>query len=87
MNIPDEIMNQAAREFAAELDWEVMSGIMITTGWTKVTVNFGPLMTESQAHEIKEWTREHCKGQIKSRNKTWLFEKSEDAIMFTLRWV
>ena len=86
MNIPDEIMNNAAKEMADDIDWELMSSLMTQTGWTKITVDFGPRMTESTAHEIKEWTRSQCKGYVQSRKKDWLFQNAEDATLFTLRW-
>jgi hypothetical protein len=86
MTLEEEMLNRASKEIAEEIDWGVMAGLLIEGGWERVTVDFGPRMSESTAHEIKEWVRTQCHGQVKSRNKTWLFENSKDATMFILRW-
>jgi hypothetical protein len=86
MTLEEEMLNRAAKEIAEEIDWGVMANLLTEVGWERVTVNFGPRMSESIAHEIKEWVQSQCHGQVKSRNKTWLFENPKDATMFILRW-
>ena len=86
MTLAEEICNRGATEIAEEIDWGVMAGLLTEGGWERVTVDFGPRMSESIAHEIKEWVRTQCNGLVKSRNKTWLFENPKDATMFILRW-
>ena len=86
MTLEEEMLNRASTEIAEEIDWGVMAGLLTEGGWKRVTVDFGSRMSESMAHEIKEWVRSRCNGLVKSRNKIWLFENPKDATMFILRW-
>lgn len=85
-DIEEEIVNTMAKEIQEEIDWEIMCDMMIALGWTKVKMTWPDRMTEAMAHTIKEWCRENLKGHYQGRGTTWIFDRKEDAVWFTLKW-
>jgi hypothetical protein len=77
---------EVAKILQEEIDWEIMIDIMTEVGWTKIEMDWPTRMSESDAHEIKEWCQANLQGNYNGRAKIWLFEKSQDAVMFSLRW-
>lgn len=83
-DVPD-ISEEAVKILQEEIDWEVLCSFLKEVGWSEVKLEW-PRMTESLAHEIKEWSKANLKGHYKGRGRTWIFEKEKDASMFILRW-
>lgn len=84
-DIEEQIVDAMAREIQEEIDWEIMCDMMKSIGWTTVKLKW-PRMTESLAHEIKEWCRTNLTGIYRARGRTWMFSKEKDAVLFSLRW-
>ena len=84
--LEDALLDEMAHQIQEEIDWEVMCELMQISGWTQITVNWPIRMSESDAHEIKEWCRDNLKGLYKGRGKDWLFMEEKDAVLFSLRW-
>lgn len=84
--IEEQMADQAAKILQEEIDWEVMIDILTEVGWTKVNIDWPRQMSAADAHAVKEWCRNNLQGNYNGRNRIWLFEKSQDAIMFSLRW-
>jgi hypothetical protein len=74
-------MSQAITE---EIDWEIMCDLMTQVGWHKVKASTQYSMDDYAM--VKEWLTEHLTGHYKCRFNIWLFECSEDAVLFSLRW-
>ena len=86
-DLETEISEELSKVLQEEIDWELLMDMMISVGWTKVTISEPwSNMTASFAHEIKEWCREHLKGHYNGRGRVWMFEKAQDAEWFMLRW-
>jgi hypothetical protein len=79
-----ELGDDLARAIADQIDWNIMCELMTQSGWHRVEAsneyNIDDYCT------VKEWLKEHVKGHYKCRFNTWLFERSEDAVWFALRW-
>jgi hypothetical protein len=80
VELGDELASAMSNEMAEELDWQILTDLMTQAGWHKVQAptDGNPLVTE--------WVQENIKGCYKNRFNRWLFERSEDAVWFTLRW-
>ena len=84
-NLKEEIIDKLSKDMQEDIDWGVLCELLKEVDWVKVDLEW-PRMTESLAHEIKEWCRANLKGHYKARGRTWIFEKEKDASMFILRW-
>jgi hypothetical protein len=74
----------AAKAIAEEIDWELISDMMVAVGWTKVTLPkfrvYGPTV------DMNNWMHNECKHYWKHRGNTWVFESQEEAALFKLTW-
>ena len=53
-------------------------------GWYDVELS--RYMDNHHAIDTREWVRDSCTGKYYSFGRHWVFERSEDAVMFKLRW-
>lgn len=85
---PESLMEQMARDTAKEIqeqiDFVIIADMLVEMGWKRL--HFEPLRGVEEAYDISAWIRANCKGKVKSRGDTWLFENEKDAAWFTLRW-
>lgn len=82
--LEDEIVNTMAAEIAKEIDFEIISSILIESGWTKVVLN---PMTHETSKEIDLWLVHNCKDEHQTLGLVWLFKDKRDATWFKMRWV
>ena len=85
IDLEQEIADKLAEEMAAVIDWEFMADLLVGIGWTKVIRS--PWFDNEDVADIKAWIETVRTGNVSSLGDTWLFEKEQDAIMFTLRWL
>jgi hypothetical protein len=91
----DEMLDMAAKDIAKQIDKELLDTIMIDVltkeGWAVTSMNpafgKGSIGTEIDWYtETAEWIHINATGDYKLLLGQWLFEKKEDAVMFTLKW-
>ena len=95
-DLEDEFLEAAGKDLARQIDEEILDTIMIdvlkSEGWTATTMNpaYEPPLTRSSNgewySETAEWIHLNATGDYKLLRGQWLFEKKEDAVMFTLKW-
>lgn len=78
-----EIIEYKAREMQKEIDFEIMSGFLIETGWKKVVLR---PMTHEHGDAIDQWTAASVKGNFKTMGLVWIFEDPKEATLFSLKW-
>ena len=83
-NLEQEIIEQAGNRMAAEIDFEILSGMLCEMGWRKVVLR---PMTWEMGAEVDMWTKKHVKGHFETMGLVWVFEYEEDANWFALRWL
>lgn len=84
VDIEEELTKQAAYEIAAEIDFEIIAGMLVTMGWTKIETQLS-LYPPDDAYEIRKWVNDNVLGHYKCRGNIWLFEKEKDALLFSLK--
>lgn len=84
MNLEDQIMNEMAKEISAEIDFGVMSEMMVAQGWHKVELGY--FTNNKIAVDIAYWAEEHSKFKFIKHGRMYVFEDAGDAINFSLRW-
>lgn len=82
MGLEEEIANSLAEELRRGIDNELMADMMVACGWTKVRTSVLIVVPTDR----EDWCKENCIGAWKKLDYNWLFERVEDATMFTLRW-
>ena len=85
MNAQDEYIEQASKQLAADIDFEVMAGFLQETGWQRVVLE---PMTYEHGKEIDEWVEAHInKSCVIARGLVWLFKNPKDATWFRMKWI
>lgn len=84
MDLEEEIMEKAGQEMAREIDREILWGMLIGIGWTRVNLSSETAMT--QATRILEWLTQNCQGAYEKHRSDFIFEDSRDATVFILKW-
>ena len=82
----EELEAELAKTLQEEIDWEILSDMLKVSGWTGIEVRWPSRMSESDAHEIKEWCKANLTGNYKGRGSSWIFQHEKDAVLFSLRW-
>ena len=85
MNIEKEMLDQAGKELAREIDREVLWGMLVGIGWTRVMLD--RLQDNNHAIDITYWLEENIKNPFERNGRDFLFEDERDATMFILRWI
>jgi hypothetical protein len=94
--LEEEIAQSIGEQIAKEIDKEILDSVMINMltdeGWTVTTINpaFSANNILFPKHEwyskTAEWVHLNATGDYKLLRGQWVFERSEDAVMFTLTW-
>jgi hypothetical protein len=83
-SIEQDIINSAGKRLADEIDFQILSDMLVGIGWHKVILS--PMSTED-SYAVDEWTKQHVKGHFETMGLVWVFENPQEAIWFTLRWM
>ena len=84
MKLEDQIVNDMMEELKQEIDFGVMSQLMVESGWHRVELE--PFTSNRQALDITFWIEAHANGRFIKHGRTFVFEDSKDALMFMLKW-
>ena len=84
INIEDEMMKQAARRMAEDIDREVLWGMLIGLGWKRHLLD--RLKDNNHAVDISYWLDENCRGAYERNGRDFIFEDERDYLMFVLTW-
>jgi hypothetical protein len=82
-DVQQEIIDNAGRRMAQEMDFGVLCSFLEELGWSKVILK---PMTMEQGMAVDAWTAAYVKGKFETLGLVWIFERKEDATWFTLRW-
>lgn len=84
INIEDEMMKQAARRMAEDIDREVLWGMLIGLGWKRHLLD--RLKDNNHAVDISYWLDKNCRGAYERNGRDFIFEDERDYLMFVLTW-
>lgn len=78
------MINEAGYNLAQEIDKEVLFGMLVSLGWTRVLL---PIFdSREQYDEMVEWLATYCKNPYERKGSDVIFEDSKDANWFILKW-
>ena len=85
MNLQEEVMNDLATKMQSEMDFEILSDMLIKScGWKKVVLT--RFFSRKHSINILMWCEENIKNPFEHRGSTFIFQDEGDAVNFTLRW-
>ena len=65
-------------------DYVAFADRMREHGWYEVDLT--RYTDNHHAIDVREWVHNNCSGEYNSFGRHWVFERSEDAVLFKLRW-
>jgi hypothetical protein len=83
-NLQEQIINDAAQRMSDEIDFEILCSMLCQMGWTKVILS---PMTRETSDEIDLWVHKNIKNPHETMGLVWVFENSQDAMWFKIRWI
>lgn len=83
-SIEQDIINSAGKRMAQEIDFTILSDMLVGIGWRKVVLS---PMTWEQGVEVDTWVETNVKGNFETMGLVWVFEHEDDANWFSLRWL
>jgi hypothetical protein len=84
MNIEEEILEKAGNQMANEIDKEILWGMLVGIGWTRVLLpNFN---SREHAVDVINWLEANCKDPYERKGSDVIFENKYDAVNFILKW-
>lgn len=84
VTLEEQMAEKLSAELRHDIDFEVLSNMLIELGWHRRFVNYQP--PERSWILVKDWADKNCKGHHQEHRGIWLFENAQDANWFTLRW-
>jgi hypothetical protein len=84
MNIQEEILEELGTKMQSAVDREILWGILIGMGWTRVKLS--RFVDNHHAVDITYWLDEHVKNPFEREGADFIFENSQDALVFILKW-
>jgi hypothetical protein len=85
MNFEDEIAKTMSEEITKEIDFEILSGMLVSLGWKKVTLT--RFFSRKHSINILMWCEENIKHPFEHFGSTFVFQDQGDAVNFTLKWL
>ena len=84
MNLEDEIANKLSNEISQQIDFELLTDVLIACGWH--CVKLPSLLNRKRSIDILEWCHDNTRKKYKHMGSTFVFEDQGDAVNFSLRW-
>lgn len=83
-NLEEEIAGELASKMQSEMDFHILSDMLVQLGWHKVHI---PRYTDNHhAIDIRIWLEENVKNPWESRGTSFVFQDQGDAVNFVLKW-
>lgn len=85
--VADEIEAIMADEIQKEIDFELLSDMLVACGWTRVELP--PFDSRYHAVDISNWVEDNCgeRAEFKQYGRTYVFKDAKDATAFALKWL
>lgn len=78
-----ELTASLAEEMQKTMDFEVLCGLFIPHGWTRIETKYDG---GQKWVDVVDWVGQNLQGAYREHNGVWLIENSKDATMFMLKW-
>jgi hypothetical protein len=83
-DLEQQIITGMGTQLSNEVDREVLWGMLIELGWTRVKLS--RFVDNHHAIDITYWLEANIKNPFEREGADFIFENSHDALIFILRW-
>jgi hypothetical protein len=84
MGLKEDILDEITKDYAKQMDWEIVADCLVSVGWTNVKLN--RFHSNEEAIDINNWLEQNCTDEWKNLSTRYIFKKKKDAEWFILRW-
>ena len=85
--ITNDVMDILAKEIQKEIDAEIMFNVLKDSGWYPVADCKNLSFNKPLLYEVERWLTTMCQGKYHIKSHTdYIFERQDDAMMFSLKW-
>lgn len=84
-DLEKEISQEISTQMQSEMDFHILSDMLVQLGWKKVTLT--RFFSRKHSVNVLMWCEEYIKHPFEHRGTTFVFQDEGDAINFTLRWI
>ena len=85
MNLEDEIASALSKEIAKEIDFEVLSSMLVELGWHRIKLD--RFLSREHSVDVIEWCALNINYPYERCGTTFVFENEGDAVNFSLKWL
>ncbi len=82
--LENEILDELATQMQSEMDKEILWGMLVGLGWTRVTLP--RFNSREHSVDVLHWVEDNCKHPYERKGSEYIFEDSRDAVNFILKW-
>jgi hypothetical protein len=84
VNLEKEILDELGTKMQSETDKEILWGMLVKLGWTRVLLP----RFDSREHsvDVVTWLYDNCKNPYERKGHEVIFESSIDAVNFIMKW-
>jgi hypothetical protein len=80
----DEILEELGTQMQSEMDKEILWGMLVKLGWTRVLLP--RFNSREHSVDVVTWLCDNCKNPYERKGSEVIFESSVDAVNFIMRW-
>ena len=84
MKLQDEILEELGTQMQSEMDKEILWGMLVKLGWTRVLLP--RFNSREHSVDVVYWLDANCKNPYERKGSEVIFENSVDAVNFIMRW-
>jgi len=84
MDLEKEIIEELGTQMQSEMDKEILWGMLVNLGWTRVLLP--RFNSREHSVDVLEWVEENCKNPYERKGSEFIFENNRDAVNFILKW-
>lgn len=82
VTISDELSKMLAEQIQQEMDFEILTSLLVTQGYKLVKLDLS-----DKVSEVVKWCDSALVGKVSTYGgRNWLFQNEEDIPFFLLRW-
>jgi hypothetical protein len=83
-NLEQEIVEELSSQMQSEIDKEILWGMLVGLGWTRVMLP--RFNSREHSIDVLMWIEANCKHPYERKGSEFIFENDQDAVNFILKW-